>query len=115
MPVDTMSGLREAANTANTSVAVNSSAQPFRRAQAKATARAANTANDAVAYRQMLATLVRDIQQSGAVTVTTWQSEATTEPVVLIAVYATRKCRKCGNLYPHNSVCGICDNRAPTY
>ena len=106
-----MNGSVGAANTANIAKEENLSAQRSRHVPAKATARAANTANDAIAYRQMLASLVRDIQLSGAVSVTTWQSEATNDPVVLIAVYATRKCRNCGNLYPHDAVCGICAAR----
>lgn len=111
MPVDTMSGSVAAGKTANTAKAGSSRVPSSQVDPGKETEQEANTANDRRAYLEILRQSVENARETG-MEIRVWESVSGETPVVVIAVYRTKVCGICGNIYPLGETCGICTEGA---
>lgn len=112
--MDTMNGSLEVARTANTAKVENSQGRNSRNVRAKGTApkaKTANTANDQIATRQIAAQAIQALSDCG-ILVRQWKARdfETNHPTVMIAIVDTCLCGICGNYYPSDSYCGICES-----
>lgn len=111
MPGDTMNGSVGAARTANTAKVESSSVPSSQGDRVKGIEPKANTANDKEndirAYLQIMRQSAVNAEEAG-VQVRVWESVDGQIPVVIFAVYRSRLCGICGNVYPMGENCGIC-------